>query len=296
MARKAAANSIDDIGQGRPDSAVRAAGGCLVRIRSHLPSLGGALKQLAEYMLRHSELVLSQSIVRLAQNAGVSPATVSRFARLLGFADFQTMKAALRVDLLSPPDSGYPTIGDDDPPGVVTKKVFAIAQLGLTETLGILEAGEIRRAARAMAGAGKIEFYGVGGSSGPIATFAAYKFMNLGITTAAQVDAVLQIRSAETLGKQDVAFGISLSGVAESVVNALRTARERGATTVCLTNYAGAPITTVSDVILLTAIEREAPTWGEAIASRVPQICVLDSLYAYMSLLAYADSVPDGKR
>jgi DNA-binding MurR/RpiR family transcriptional regulator len=226
----------------------------------------------------------------------VSPATVSRFARVLGFSDFQAMKAALRVDLLSPPGSGYPTIKESDSPEDVTKKVFAIAQLGMTETLAILEPDAIRRAAQAMAAAGKIEFYGVGGSSGPVATFAAYKFMNLGIITSARVDSVLQIKSAETLGKQDVAFGISHSGVATTVIAALRTAREGGAITVCLTNYAGSPITAVADIVLLTAIEREAPTFGEAIASRVPQICVLDSLYACMSLLAYADSVPDSKR
>ncbi len=271
-------------------------GGCLLRIRSYLPSLNRAQSQLAQYMLSNAELVLSQSITQLSQNATVSPATVSRFSRLLGFDDFQTMKAALRVDLLSPESNSYPRITESDSPEQVAAKVFSIAKLGINETLAILDKSELRRAAEVMATARKVEFYGVGGSSGPIATFAAHKFMNLGIITSAQLDSVLQLRSAGTLGQHDVAFGISHSGIARTVIAALRTAREQGATTVCLTNYAGAPITVVSDIVLLTAIEREAPLFGEAIASRVPQICVLDCLYAWMSLLAYRRSAPDQRR
>lgn len=271
-------------------------GGCLLRIRSYLPSLNRAQSQLAQYMLSNAELVLAQSITRLSRNAGVSPATVSRFSRLLGFEDFQTMKAALRVDLLSPESTSYPRITESDSPDKVAEKVFAIAKLGINETLAILDKDELRRAAEVMVSARKVEFYGVGGSSGPIATFAAHKFMNLGIITSVQVDSVLQLRSAQTLGEHDVAFGISHSGIARTVIAALRTAGEQGATTVCLTNYAGAPITLVSDIVLLTAIEREAPLFGEAIASRVPQICVLDCLYACMSLLAYRSAAPDQQR
>ncbi|MGQ9629777.1 MAG: MurR/RpiR family transcriptional regulator [bacterium] len=268
----------------------------LIRIRSHLPSLNRSQRAIAEYILRNPELVLSQSITQLAKSSRASSASISRFCRLLGYPKFPDMKAALRVDLLSPESGEYPQIDVADSVPQVVEKVFGIARQGLIETLTLLDRDEVERAAGAIAGARKVEFFGTGGSSGPLAQLAAYKFMNLGITAGAYVDPIIQRRAAEQLADRDVAFGISHSGIARPVVEALKIARGNKATTICLTNYAGSPIIEVSDIKLLTAIERGAPLFGEAIASRIPQLCVIDSLYSTISLIKYRESFQMGSK
>jgi DNA-binding MurR/RpiR family transcriptional regulator len=61
-------------------------------------------------------------------------------------------------------------------------------------------------------------------------------------------------------------------------VEALREARERGATTVALTNFPRSPITEVADHVLTTAA-RETTFRSGATASRIAQLTVIDCVF-----------------
>ena len=61
-------------------------------------------------------------------------------------------------------------------------------------------------------------------------------------------------------------------------VEALRVAREHGATTVALTNFPRSPITEVADHVLTTAA-RETTFRSGAMASRIAQLTVIDCLF-----------------
>jgi RpiR family carbohydrate utilization transcriptional regulator len=260
-------------------------GGCLVRIRSHMPSLNKSYRKIAEKMLKDPNSILTRSIIQFSELAGVSTASVSRFCRLLGYAGYSEMKSELRVDLLSPETKVYPQIKLTDSISQIVEKVCDISSKGIAETLKLLDTVEVERAANSILKADKVAFFGIGGSSGPISQLAAYKFMGLGITTGAYIDPLIQQGVAEQLKERDVVFGISHSGEAQSIVDSLKKARTNGATTICLTNYAGSSIIAVSDIKLLTAIQKGSPLFGEHIPSRIPQLCIIDSLYSIVCLM-----------
>src|SRR5947207_1305337 len=76
------------------------------------------------------------------------------------------------------------------------------------------------------------------------------KLHRIGRVSFAWNDTHIMLTSAAVLGPGDVAVGISHTGATTDTVEALRVARERGATTVALTNYPTSPITEVADLVL----------------------------------------------
>ena len=60
-----------------------------------------AQKQLAEFILRNPMRMTAANIEDVSALAGVSPATISRFARELGFDSFAEMRSALADALLA---------------------------------------------------------------------------------------------------------------------------------------------------------------------------------------------------
>ena len=85
---------------------------------------------------------------------------------------------------------------------------------------------------------------------------------------------------------RDVAIGISHSGQTKDVVNAVRLAGEKGAETICISNYTHSPLTEVSNIHLLTG-GHEASFMSETMVSRISQLAIIDMLYVGIILSDY---------
>lgn len=64
--------------------------GVLARVRNGLAELTGALRRVAEHVLSDPEAAARSTIVELAERSGTSPATITRFCRVMGFEDTPT--------------------------------------------------------------------------------------------------------------------------------------------------------------------------------------------------------------
>src|SRR3954449_10980708 len=62
------------------------------RIRVALPQLPGGMAKVGTLLLADPALPLQLSITELAERAGTSPATVTRFCRALGYAGYPTLR------------------------------------------------------------------------------------------------------------------------------------------------------------------------------------------------------------
>jgi len=75
-------------------------------LRSELVARDGKfskrLAQVARYFLNHPEEVAINTLVRLAEQARVPPATITRFTKELGFTGFAELQAVFRERLLGP--------------------------------------------------------------------------------------------------------------------------------------------------------------------------------------------------
>jgi DNA-binding MurR/RpiR family transcriptional regulator len=178
----------------------------------------------------------------------------------------------MRVDR----DLGGEIAPDDDLATVVGKVTFADAR-AVEETAAQLEVDVLQRVADAIAAAGRVDVYGVGASAF-VAADLQQKLHRIGRVSFAWNDTHIMLTSAAVLGPGDVAVGISHTGATTDTVETLRVARERGATTVALTNFPTSPITEVADLVLTTAA-RETTFRSGAMASRIAQLTVIDCLF-----------------
>jgi DNA-binding MurR/RpiR family transcriptional regulator len=206
-----------------------------------------------------------------------------RLSARLGFAGFPELKTALAVDLVhlgAPPNA---TLEPGQPPDAVVRAVLELGAASLRETLHALDWTSVSAAGRALGHATRVDVYGVGGLSAPLAQLARYRFLMLGIPGTAETIAPAQLAAAQTLRPGDALLALSHSGVASPILDAVRAARETGATVVAITNSHQSPLAEAADVTLFTSAHEPAE-WAEAPAARLPMFALLEALYACTAL------------
>jgi DNA-binding MurR/RpiR family transcriptional regulator len=253
----------------------------LVKIRSLLPGLARAEQRVAKVVLENPGTVAHRSITEVAEEAGTSETTVTRFCKAIGVGGYPELRIALAADTARSQARANHDMGGDIGPGddlkqVVGKVAFADAR-AVEETAEQLDISSLGKVVQAVAGARRVDVYGFGASA-----FVAFdlqqKLHRIGLTCFAWNDTHIALTSAAVLTAADVAVGISHTGSTVETVEALRVARETGATTVALTNFPRSPITEVADHVLTTAA-RETTFRSGAMASRIAQLTVIDCLF-----------------
>ncbi|NGY59601.1 MurR/RpiR family transcriptional regulator [Lentzea sp. NEAU-D13] len=253
----------------------------LVKIRSLLPGLARAEQRVAKVVLENPATVAHRSITEVAEQAGTSETTVTRFCKAIGVGGYPELRIALAADTARSQARANHDMGGDILPGddlkqVVGKVAYADAR-AVEETAEQLDIESLDKVVQAVAGARRVDVYGFGASA-----FVAFdlqqKLHRIGLTCFAWNDTHIALTSAAVLTDADVAVGISHTGSTAETVEALRVARETGATTVALTNFPRSPITEIADHVLTTAA-RETTFRSGAMASRIAQLTVIDCLF-----------------
>ncbi|HWE89814.1 MAG TPA: MurR/RpiR family transcriptional regulator [Pseudonocardiaceae bacterium] len=253
----------------------------LVRIRSLLPGLAKAEQRVAHVVLENPAGVARRSITEVADAAGTSETTVTRFCKAVGVSGYPELRIALAADTARTAARTDRVMGGDIDPSddlaqVVGKVAFADAR-AVEETAEQLDVDELGRVVEVIAKAGRVDVYGVAASAF-VALDLQQKMHRIGRVCFAWSDTHVMLTSAAVLRPGDVAVGVSHTGATADTVEALRQARDRGAITVALTNFPRSPITEVADYVLTTAA-RETTYRSGATASRIAQLTVIDCLF-----------------
>jgi DNA-binding MurR/RpiR family transcriptional regulator len=169
---------------------------------------------------------------------------------------------------------------DDDAATIVKKVAYADAK-AVTDTAGHLDIGALERAVQVLAGASRIDVFGVG-ASGFVALDLQMKLQRIGKTAFGWTDPHMAISSAALRQPGDVMIGLSHTGTTVDTIDVLREARGHGATTVAVTNFPWSPITEVADIVLLTAARETAFRTG-AMTSRIAQLTLIDCLFTALA-------------
>lgn len=249
---------------------------CTARISTLYPHFTKADRTIAELTINHPQTVARLSSREMGRQCGVSEASVIRFAKKLGYEGLPEFKEALRQELMTSQTPVSADFSPEDSPAEVMSKVVALCSQALQNLVAVLDVNELARAAEAISAAECLHFFSAGGSM-RVAQHAAFKFVRMGYLSIANADPLAQMAQASLTGAKAVAIGLSFTGSSKAVVDALAVARDSGATTICLTNFAGTPIIQVSDIRLITGAPGGILAANSAPA-RVAQIAVLDAI------------------
>ncbi len=259
----------------------RNVGSATARVRSMLPTLADAEERVARWLLERPEQLLNMSMAQVGYACGVSDTTVLRFCRSVGFRGFTDLKLAIAGDLAEPNRLIVEGVTSSDDLASVCSKVFGANVQALEDTAATLDLPSLQRAVDMLAKARRILVTGVG-TSIPIVEDLYQKLFRIGLDCSAQTDSYLQLMSVAMLAPDDVVVGVSHSGTSVDPVMTLERAKEQGCSTIAITGNAHSPFTQHADVTLLSVANELRP---EALASRIAQFAIVDTLYVALSLV-----------
>lgn len=261
----------------------------IARLKSALPELPPAARRLASIIVDKPNSIVEMSIADLAKTARVSEGSVIGLCQQIGAKGFPELKIAIAREIgLSRELLREDIVRDDDTADVIAK-IAASHQTAIVDTAKVLDPTQVDRAVAILRNARRIEVYGIG-TAAPIAEDAAYRFLRLGLDVKAMVDSHSQAVSAAFTGSDVATITISHSGRTRETLMATRLAKAAGASTICITNFGKPPLLKHCDVALFTAAV-ETRYCMEAMASRVAQLVVIDTIYARLALGCWEPSL-----
>ncbi|MFI7634506.1 MurR/RpiR family transcriptional regulator [Nonomuraea sp. NPDC049400] len=253
----------------------------MARIRGVVPTLTTTHRRIAETILAEPAAVAASTIGELAERCGTSLTTITRFCRELGLAGYPELRLALAAELgrsnASPREQELIAFSPDDPMSLVLRSLLASDMRAMEETAAQLDLAAVERAVDSLVRARFIDFFAVSGSAG-VAMDLHLRLHAIGRPCVLWTDVHSAVCSANARDHRDVALGISHSGTTAEVVEPLAIARERGATTIAVTNFPRSPLAETADIVLTTAAQ-DTPFRAGGVAARHTQMLVLDCLY-----------------
>ncbi|UFT98595.1 MurR/RpiR family transcriptional regulator [Radiobacillus kanasensis] len=245
------------------------------RIQSFYSGLSEKEKGIADFILQDPDKIIHSTINQVSDALNVADATVFRFCKRLGFKGYQALKIALASEVIHPIKDIHETISEKDSEETIFQKVFQSNIQALEYTKALDQ--DFKKAVEWLTEAEHVYFYGSGGS-GIIALDGEHKFMRSGLSSRAYIDSHMQLMTAAQLREKDVAVFISHTGANKDLLEVLEIAKDCGAKTIGITNFAQSPLSKGVGTCLFTA-SKETEYRSEALSSRIAQLSLLDSLY-----------------
>ncbi len=259
-------------------------------IREIYKSLRTSEKKVADVILSGEFDINDSSIEDLAKKASVSQPTIIRFANALGYKGFKDIKKLLTAEQIKK-DTKIELnqvisfkITPQDKLIDTKAKVISTHIKHFEDLLKNISSYELVRAVESIIGANNIVIFAVENSN-CVADDLKTKLTYMGFNVLFYSDPYLQKICAKNLTEKDVAIGISYTGFSKITVDALRTAKDGGATTISISNIENSIINRYADVILCTGSEQYL--YGNAIFSRCTQIAIIDMLYTGILIADY---------
>jgi DNA-binding MurR/RpiR family transcriptional regulator len=246
--------------------------------------------------------VKSQSIKELARFCEVSESTITRFVRTVNVASFQLLKIRIAEELskkINAPVADierqlvYEDIAPTDTTATVLDKISGRYIETIRDTMNGLNVAEVERAVDAIQKCELIAFFALGSSAIAVQN-ALMRFMRVGKPCQFFSDFSLAQISAAALNERSLAIAISNSGRTVTTTSALKEAKERGATTICITSFPDSPLVEHADIKLFTPTVNAAfgsAAYHESMVSKIAQIHVIDVLYSCFAVRNYEKSI-----
>ena len=222
-------------------------------IERNMPTFSKGQKLIAGFILESYDKAAFMTASRLGKTVNVSESTVVRFAAELGYDGYPAMQKALQEMIRSKLTSiqrievSNDRIGNQDILSMVMQSDMDKIHMTLEET----NREDFDRAVSAIVDARHIYILGVR-SAAAIATFLGFYF-NLIFDNVVMITANTPSEVFESLlrvGEEDVIIGVSFPRYSSRAVQAVSFARDRGATTIAITDSEASPLAQISQYTL----------------------------------------------
>ncbi|EJL22151.1 transcriptional regulator [Caulobacter sp. AP07] len=270
-------------------------GDVLPRLKSMMESMTRSDLKIAKLILNSPNEFVRSSVRSVATDLGLSEPTVMRFCRTIGCEGFKDLKFRLIQELAlaqamtdqreraARPAPVLEDVAAGD--GLVGDRIFDTIVEALTRTRDTLVENDLLAAAAAIAKAGRVVVYGIGGSSAALATEIHNRLFRLDVSVMVFTDGYAQRMSASILSEGDVAIFLSSTGRPRELQESMELAKYYKATCVAITD-GESPLGRDADICLHVGLSASGVEEFQPNPMRFAQLFVIDRLaYAVATLL-----------
>ncbi|MCG7344116.1 MurR/RpiR family transcriptional regulator [Sporosarcina sp. ACRSL] len=224
-------------------------------IAENMNQLSKSHKKIANYLLKNANMVPFFKVATLAKKAGVSEATVVRFATTLGYSGYpemqQHMQNSIQQQLTTMDRLKLSSQVYDDKEKVIYD-IFNDDISNIKATMENLDVEAFHRAAQLLLNAKKI-YISANRSTASLGIFLHY-YLNI-ILENSELLGSFEVISEHlyNLNEDDVVIGISFARYSSSTINTVAFAKDMGASTISITDNLLSPLFQHSDVTLTAA-------------------------------------------
>ncbi len=246
------------------------------RIKDLYPQLGRSSKKIADYFLANQTNASSKTVTELADDCSVSVATISRFAKQLGYTNYSQLKWALS-NQMGKNTPAIQEISDTDTPKMVAKKTLDANIETLNGTFDLMDEKDLEKALQLIVHAKKLEFFGLGGSN-IVALDAYHKFLRVPLTVLHDSEYHLALMQASRLSDADCAVVISHTGNDTDTLDIADALKTKHVPIIVITSFPNSPLADYGNVNFFS-ISEDSRYRSEALLSLTSQLAINDCLY-----------------
>ena len=262
----------------------------LNRIETYQSQMPATMAKIAAVLIDDPKAPLNLSITDLAERAGTSAASVTRFCRMIGYGGYSQLRVGIAEDVGRRGAKAAwigeigRSFGPDDPPEDIRTALLNTHVSSLQTTAGLLDMNAAIRVAGRIVNARQLDVYGVGGSA-LTALETEARLYRIGINVHTWAEVHNGLTSAAILDENCVAIGISNTGRTDETIQMLTVAKASGAYTVAITGNPDSPLARSADDVLVAASPNSYLQPAD-LSARHCQLFVVDLLYL---LIAQSD-------
>lgn len=227
-----------------------------MKLSSVYSTLPPAEKKVADFILANPDGAAHMVINEIARCAGVSVPSVTRLARKLGYSGFMDFRVALASGTSSVKSDGVLPISAGDSDGELMRKLMIGHMRAIESTLKVLDLDSVSALSDKVIGCRRVVWFAVG-SCVQLAANISDGLCRMGIDSVVIDKRAIMRNYAACLSEGDLVFAITRTGKTQVTLDCLKTAKEKGAETVLITNLINSPGEAYADHFICTSRQDE---------------------------------------
>ncbi|MBQ8207947.1 MAG: MurR/RpiR family transcriptional regulator [Clostridia bacterium] len=252
----------------------------LSELSSNLRFLSPVERRIAQIILNDPKKFTTYSMVELSEIAEVSHGSIINFSNKFAGGGFPMLKLKVAEGLSDYTELPFSAAEKNDTVSRVLRKNIADTLTAYNNTANINEESTLERVAEMILSAKKVELFGVFRSAVVASNF-HFELLQLGIPASFVTDVLSSAISASMLDPDCLAFAVSSSGKTKEVIDAVRTAKEKGVPVVSITSNKNSPLAKLSDEVLIAASSGKTII-GTPTEVQFSQMLLTDALCTYL--------------
>ncbi|SIO18929.1 transcriptional regulator, RpiR family [Carnobacterium alterfunditum] len=251
-------------------------------LRPYMKGFNDTENIIADHFIKLGNEVVNKTLSNLADDTGLSEATIFKFVKKIGFDGFPNFKISVASNFRTMEErknelAVFSDISKEDSSYTIAQKLVYSNKLALDNLGESLDEKKINQALDLMYDSKTLHFFGQGASS-VIALDSYHKFLRTGVYCNYISDYHMQLSYATKLGPNDCVFLFSHSGETIETIEVAKILCANHVKIIVLTGNHYTDLVKLSTVAFIVDSE-ESVFQSETLTSRILYMTIIDILY-----------------